>query len=717
MTDGKRTGRHRKEAPRSGSGSQDRASAEALPHGSSNGQATASFTGGWEISGLPDELEEALARGWSIVPIRRDVLDEEGRKYPHVSWSPHQERPPDLTVVYKWWHRWPDALWAVITGPVSKLTVLDFDGPEGMETLGRLGLESHVQTPSGGAHVHVAVSWPTRTDSRVSDDFPGMDVRGGGGLALFYGERDMGSYVWDRNLSAYALDDLDMDLAALLEERRTDRRGESTLSERSGGSSLRGKPEHAHELIAMALGRISNDVGRNEAGHWLCQQLHDQGFPEDEVLRWMMKYREDVNDVRYLPGAVHEYTEAEVRATWKQVIARDRREPMLYEWSDLPDPFDPEVRKAVRQEHVRQYARDTVRQERAAAELRLPDAPLTLADDLAIEEPPLDWTVDSLHPDGGNTLIAAPAKAGKTTLMANLIRSLADAESFLGLYPVRELQGRVAVWNYEVSHRQLKGWLEEIGIQNPERAATWSLRGFRLPLIAPAAEDAAVEWLAEREVEVLIVDPLSRALIHSGLNENENADNLLFLDALDAIKERAGVHDLFVVDHFGHQHERARGGSVKLGWPDVLWNLTEDNGTRFLSAEGRDVQVPEMAMGFNPATRRLKVEGGSREDRRLQRGVKNAVRSVGMNEGLSKSELLDAMDGDTNKKPGYIEGGRAAGLDPSGPRTAGTAPAVFALPDRQGAEGGRGEGVAVTSVPVCLAVPGCAWSVPGETQV
>lgn len=320
MSADKRADRPRKEAVRSNTEDSVQASStEAHGQPTANGRAIASFT----LTGLPQELEEALARGWSIVPIDREVLDQEGRKRPHVSWTPYQEQPPDATDIYKWWHRWPEALWAVITGPVSGLTVLDFDGPEGMTTLDRLGLEPHVHSPRGGAHVHVSVDWPVRTGSRVSDEFPGMDVRGDGGLALFYGERGEGFYRWRSTLPSYQVNDLPIDLVGILEERRKDREQESPAAARAVASGSGAKPEHAYELIARALRKVATGTGRNDVGHWLGQQLWDQGFSQDQVFHWLMRYQQDA------PHADHEYTAAEVEATWKQVISRPRRDPWL----------------------------------------------------------------------------------------------------------------------------------------------------------------------------------------------------------------------------------------------------------------------------------------------------------------------------------------------------------------------------------------------------
>jgi hypothetical protein len=67
----------------------------------------------------------------------------------------------------------------------------------------------------------------------------------------------------------------------------------------------------------------------------------------------------------------------------------------------------------------------------------------------------------------------------------------------------------------------------------------------------------------------------------------------------------------------GHSGERSRGDSRLRDWSDAEWRLicadTDDPAaTRFFTAYGRDVDVPETALQFDPATRRLTVAGGSR---------------------------------------------------------------------------------------------------------
>ena len=88
---------------------------------------------------------------------------------------------------------------------------------------------------------------------------------------------------------------------------------------------------------------------------------------------------------------------------------------------------------------------------------------MTLKDALAEPREALSYTIDRLHTASGNTLLVAQYKTGKTTLMANLLKALADGEPFLSEFAVK-LEGRVAFFNYELTREMFLDWLGDIGL-------------------------------------------------------------------------------------------------------------------------------------------------------------------------------------------------------------------------------------------------------------
>ena len=141
---------------------------------------------------LPPEIRAAIDRGWSVIPCG-------AKKRPLVLWKDYQTGPLTSNELTNWANRNP-ATWAVVTGTVSGVVVLDFDGEAGAETLARLGLRAHVVTPSGGVHVycqHPGSTVPTinhKTHPALGAARPGMDIRGDGGYACFVGRTNKGSY-------------------------------------------------------------------------------------------------------------------------------------------------------------------------------------------------------------------------------------------------------------------------------------------------------------------------------------------------------------------------------------------------------------------------------------------------------------------------------------------------------------------------------------------
>lgn len=328
--------------------------------------------------------------------------------------------------------------------------------------------------------------------------------------------------------------------------------------------------------------------------------------------------------------------------------------------------------KELHRQRLRFMARMQVRSELGGMGLRVNGDLRTLR---AIREegiPEPKWTVERLHERGSNTLFAARDKVGKTTLMGpNLMRVLVDGGMFLEAYPVRKIEGRVSYWNYEVGEAKFSRWLLESGIENDELVLPVPLRGWYVPLTTDEGFKWAVDLLKRNEVEVLIVDPLSRVVTHCNL-EGTNEDYGRVLDTFDRLKDATDVEDLFVVTHFGHEHERARGPSIQLGWPDSKWILTKrpNSKRRYFAAEGRDVDVPEQGLDFDEKTRHLSMTGSTREDDELEEGVSEIIRVLSGEAGLSKKALRDGMSGRSEKKDGCIEEAVRRGLierDPEPP--------------------------------------------------
>lgn len=150
---------------------------------------------------MTDRLSDALDylhRGWVVVPVHGV---EDGRctcgrpdcpapgKHPTIRWEAYQWRAPRDEDVEAWFHRWPNANLAIVTGTVSGLVVLDVDPRNGGDdTLGALEHRHgalpptpEVRTGGGGVHLYFAHPGDPVSTTIVGS---GVDLKADGGLAV-----------------------------------------------------------------------------------------------------------------------------------------------------------------------------------------------------------------------------------------------------------------------------------------------------------------------------------------------------------------------------------------------------------------------------------------------------------------------------------------------------------------------------------------------------
>lgn len=281
-----------------------------------------------------------------------------------------------------------------------------------------------------------------------------------------------------------------------------------------------------------------------------------------------------------------------------------------------PDEWGLALRAEIAQQRLRREAK-----RRLDAEERPPAHPpevLTLRERLARPRLETTYRIEGWQPTGSRVMLAAQFKAGKTTLVGNLVRSLVDGDRFLGQHTVTPVVGTVAVLDFEMSPHQLDGWLADQRIQNDDQVIVLPMRGSAaaFDILDHANRARWATLLRQRQVSYLVLDCLRPVLDSLGLDEHREAGR--FLVALDSLLAEADIGEACVVHHMGHAAERSRGDSRLRDWPDVEWRLVRQDDDpasgRFLSAYGRDVDQPETGLAFDTATRHLSISGGSRKD-------------------------------------------------------------------------------------------------------
>lgn len=295
---------------------------------------------------------------------------------------------------------------------------------------------------------------------------------------------------------------------------------------------------------------------------------------------------------------------------------------------------------------AKRTAKKLLDQEEAASNYHQPTYVKNLTDELQLPIEEVKWTIKDVFPTGANVTLTAQYKAGKTTLINSLARSLADGTEFLNYFGKPEHNGRIVIFNYEVSENQYRRWMNDVAIENTDKVTLVHLRGKRLPLIVQRVEDLVVSILKDLDAQTWILDPFARAFTGCG-DENSNSDVGVFLDTLDVIKERAGVSNLVLPIHTGRAQEngidRARGATRLDDWADVRWLLKKTQDGRFFSADGRDVLQEEQQLTFDENTRSLTLGGADSYTAKKRNNEDVWMDAVTANPGLSTSDLSNIL--------------------------------------------------------------------------
>lgn len=289
--------------------------------------ATAKANGTEQVQYVPDPVARALIRsGWSVIPQQQD-------RSGYFPWREFQSRRPTKGEVQGWAMSYPNAMWAVVTGQVSGVLVLDFDGDEGLATMESLGLKPLVRTPGGGAHVYVhAPDFAVRGNARVDQaQFPNMDLRADGQLATFYGNRSLkgGSYEKISGAPMYRFEDLPVQLQRLLRDwEKQDRQAPADVPAEFEDF------ESDDVLLNEAVAKVAEGGSRNQAGFELACQLRDERYAFDAAELVMVAFATAVMDV-----GSHPYPEQEAYDSLASAYSSPPRNPRALGRSRTGDGF------------------------------------------------------------------------------------------------------------------------------------------------------------------------------------------------------------------------------------------------------------------------------------------------------------------------------------------------------------------------------------------
>ncbi len=127
-------------------------------------------------------MRDLDAKTWvdsvSIIPI-----EARGKK-PLIPWTEYQHRRAARDEREEWKKRFPGCNWGLVTGKVSGLVALDFDGEGGMALRKAKNVFGAVPTNLTGKGCHCLFRRPDREIRNGARLLPGLDVRGEGGYVV-----------------------------------------------------------------------------------------------------------------------------------------------------------------------------------------------------------------------------------------------------------------------------------------------------------------------------------------------------------------------------------------------------------------------------------------------------------------------------------------------------------------------------------------------------
>jgi len=187
-------------------------------------------------------------------------------------------------------------------------------------------VQPHVRTGSGGAHLYVRhPGFRVKTLSGKAKEalrarYPGVDIRGEGGYAVFIGRNEDGEYVWLREPEPDMPSVIPDDLWRLIQ-------GDEAASgwEMPMEAALPPTPDVIAGLLHRAI-RLSR-TGRNDAGFWLACQLRDHAVPLNDAENMMQHYQRTVGSTN-TKGAEEPYTVNEAVASLAQAYNAPPRQPI-----------------------------------------------------------------------------------------------------------------------------------------------------------------------------------------------------------------------------------------------------------------------------------------------------------------------------------------------------------------------------------------------------
>ncbi len=216
--------------------------------------------------------------------------------------------------------------------------------------------------------------------------------------------------------------------------------------------------------------------------------------------------------------------------------------------------------------------------------------------DAADEE--IAYDIPDLVSPGEKVVIVGRAKARKTWLALDLIRSLTTRAPFMGYAPWTPPKALKVIYVGEEGVKQkFARRIKALHIQRDTGLVRWKHRT-RFSLVSEARVTALIDELRDHGTNVLILDPFQR--MSGGIEENSAKETAPVWDAIARIQSELPNLTVWVVFHAGKNDDRAltldaiRGSSRHAGELDVgIIVKKEDEQHSLVTIEGRDIPAAQ----------------------------------------------------------------------------------------------------------------------------
>jgi len=151
-----------------------------------------------ETESLLQQAIQARIKGYNIIPLRGGEIGNDNYKRPAVAWDKYQNDLSTITEIRSWYEENPSLQFGIVTGPISKLFVVDLDNAEAekwffeRESGVTLASSACVKTRKGW---HIYFRWTDELNEKVTTKVrisEGVDIRGEGGYVVAWNLRNLG---------------------------------------------------------------------------------------------------------------------------------------------------------------------------------------------------------------------------------------------------------------------------------------------------------------------------------------------------------------------------------------------------------------------------------------------------------------------------------------------------------------------------------------------